>query len=248
MENKTTASALLAIYGNPPERGAAGEPIGSGWGRNFGFGENMLFEACNTVTTGVCARKVGTNLDLQVGGVLFEAGDTYLGGTLMSNKTPPIEWKKLKHPAPLSFAIQFVDFQDSVAGGAAMPAYADTFDRPWIMEMCGEELIETRACVLDPRGEGVVGSHLVEIQDVSFNVGPGIVVQGTAWGVWTNGTKTTPPCIELTKPPAGFALDTLYETQGSDIGGAAEAFSGKACLISANNDYYGTHEDEIVLK
>lgn len=224
LEDTTAKSALLAVYGSPASNGTE-VPVGGGLGRNFGFGANMLFEANTTA-------KVGENLDITLGGAVLEAGETFLGGTVLSNKTGESEVEKVKHENPISFAIQFADFQESTVAGTSAPNYSDTEDRPWITEICGS----SATCKVDAR-KGGEGAHLVEIQDVSFNIGPGTVIQGTAWGTWENGTSTTPPCIKLKAPPTELKVDNLVETQGTAIGDEATAFSGKACLISANNNY-----------
>ena len=229
------ATALLAIYGNPGSNGAA-VPVGGGLGRNFGFGKNMLFQAGNGV---------GTALDITLNGVVAEAKESYIGGTLMSNKTGENN--------PLSFAIQFADFQDNFVGGAATPSYADTFDRPWIAEICPPA---DKAC----RVEAVVKESppTVLIEDVSFNFGPGTVVQGDVWAEWENGKEKVAPCIKIVLPPAeAGSSETLAVTQTANattfpLGTKISAVSGKACLISANNDWYhvGTEvkEPEIKIK
>ncbi len=227
---------LLAIYGEPAANAA--QPIGGGLGRNFGFGENILFEACSSAAT-ICSRKTGENLSLTVGGVPLVAGDTYVGGTLQSNKTPEFERGGVKHESPLGFTLQFSDFQDSTAGGALTAAYSDTSDRPWIVTICGSKA----TCQVGPR-EGEEKAFLVKVEDVSFNVGPGVVVQGTVWGEWVNSRKAgEPACIKLLeKPPANAqtTFENLYETQGANVGAAAEKIKGEVCVISANNNYYGT--------
>jgi hypothetical protein len=220
---ETGGTAFRAIYGFPP--GSATEPIGGGVGRNYGFGENMLFEACTS-----CG--VGTNLDITLEGKVLESAEGYIGGTLMSNTTGESTIGTEKVENPLSFAIQFADLQHNTVAGAAAPAYADTADRPWIAEICGEKA----TCKVDPRLAGK--AFQVQIQDVSLNIGPGEVVQGTAWATWANGTATEPACLTLTLPPAALSVDTLVETQGPKPGEVITAVSGKACLISANNDYY----------
>jgi hypothetical protein len=211
------ATALRAIYGFPP--GSATEPIGGGLGRNFGFGENMLFRADKA------AIATSENLHITLSGVVLEAGDTWIGGTLMSNTTGANN--------PLSFSIQFVDFQKNEAGGALTPSFADTSDRPWITEICSTSV----TCKVDARQVGGVAQE-VKIEDASFNVGPGIVVQGTVWGKWTDGTAAIPACIEIKKAPtAALEFDELVETQGAAVGAKPTVVGGKACLVSANNDY-----------
>jgi hypothetical protein len=220
-----TKTAFLAIYGNPP----ATVPVGGGIGRNFGFGENMLFVASTT-------NKPGTNISIELGTLKAESADAFLGGTLMSNKTG-------KNTA-LGFSIQFVDLQDNTP----VAAFTDTADRPWIADIC-PELATTKECKVDPRGtEAALGApeSSVKIENVSFDLGPGTVVQGTAWGKWENGAKEKPPCITLNLPPEKVKEETLYETQGESVGTAIKAISGKACLTSSNNDWYavGTAKEE----
>jgi hypothetical protein len=221
-----TKTPFQAIYGNPP----AGTPVGGGLGRNFGFGENMLFQAGNGV--GV---KLAMELD---NGTQWRARDSFIGGTLMSNKTPEND--------PLSFSIQFVDLQLSILRVGTteieIPWYADTSDRPWIAEICSVEA--TANCTPDVRvAAGNTG--LVKIENVSFNLGGGAtptVVQGTVWGNWANGALEKAPCITLKKPPAAVEADKLFVTQAtagvSVVGEQLKEISGKACLISANNDWY----------
>lgn len=228
-------SSFRAIYGFPP--GSATEPIGGGVGRNFGFGENMLFQACT-----LCSPVVGKNLDIELEGKVLESADAYIGGTLMSNTTGESTIGTEKVENPLSFEIQFADFQHNTVAAAAAPAFSDTDDRPWIAEICGEKA----TCKVDPRLAGK--AFQVEIQDVSLDIGPGEVVQGTAWGVWENGNATEPACIKLALPPAALAVDTLVETQGPKPGEVITAVSGKACLISANNDYYPGKTPAVVIK
>lgn len=217
--------SFLAIYGNPP----ATSPVGSGLGRNFGFGENMLFQAGNGV---------GAKLELElVGGAKAQATESFIGGTLMSNKTGKDN--------PLSFTVQFVDFQDNRATNSLgelvlTPSYADTSDRPWITEICSPEA--GTKCKTDaqfaPTGEGGV-----EIENVSFNIGPGLVVQGTVWGKWENGKekegKREAPCIKLETPAANVPTLAVTQTPGAPaVGTLAKSVVGKACLVSANNDWY----------
>jgi hypothetical protein len=224
-----TKTPFQAIYGNPP----AGTPVGGGLGRNFGFGENMLFRAGNGV---------GVKLAIELsGGTKARARDSFIGGTLMSNKTPENQ--------PLSFSIQFVDFQLSIvtiAGPTELEtaSYADTSDRPWISEICSDET--GTVCTPDVQVPGGA-TGLVKIENVSFNLGGGAtptIVQGTVWGNWKSGKAGEAPCITLKKPPAPAAVeaDTLYVTQAttgvSAVGEKLKEITGKACLISANNDWY----------
>lgn len=221
-----SVSTFEAIYGNPP--GSATLPIGGGLGMNFGFGENMLFEAKEGVTN---EEKLSITLP---GPVVSTATDSLIGGTLMSNKTGA--------NTPLSFGIQFADFQNNTVNGTAVPAYSDTWDRPWISEICSPA---STTCKTDPLFTGPAGE--VQINDVSFNIGvtgaaTAVTVQGTVWGVWSNGSATVPPCIKLNLPPTGAATDqTLVVTKagsesGETVGAKITAISGKACLVSANND------------
>jgi hypothetical protein len=220
------ATPLLAIYGNPGSNGAA-IPVGGGLGRNYGFGKNMLFQAGNGLGTAL-------SIVLAVGETEVaksEAKETYLGGTLMSNKTGENN--------PLSFTIQFVDFQDNsiTAEGKTtkVASYSDTSDRPWITEICSPAALIEK-CKTDAQFTEPIKKGGVKIEDVSFNIGPGTVVQGTAWGEWINGAAKVAPCIKLTTPAAG--VPTLVETQGAAVGAKAKTVTGEACLISANNDWY----------
>jgi len=234
---------FLAIYGYPGESStspAEERPIGGGLGRNFGFGENMLFRANHA------ALAETENLAITIGGTVLEAKDSYLGGTLMSNTTGANN--------PLSFTIDFSDFQDSFAGATAAPAYSDTTDREWIAEICSPAAARGN-CKVDPiagtaAGEGAEPGE-VKIENVSFNVfiskKPN-VIQGTVWGTWLNSSAAgKPPCIELHAPPANKAAltsQTLYGTQGTVLGLAITAIKGKACLISANNNWYKASSTE----
>jgi hypothetical protein len=209
--------AFQAIYGAPNFNGS--EPVGGGLARNFGFGENMLFEA-STV------KKIGKNIEVTHEEKKGVSEDTYLAGTLQSNKTGVNN--------PLGIAFQFADFQNSSFGGSATPHYADTYDRPWIATICAPK---EETCRVDPRFE-VKKSADVKIEDVSLEFG-GIVLQGTMWGQWINGEKNVPPCIKLENPPASATADqTLIDTQGGTVGRAITGLTGEFCLISANNDWY----------
>ena len=219
-------ASFLAIYGNPSFSEVAGKPIGGGLGRNFGFGENMVFRACGTCTT-----PIGANLFIELaGGAKAEAKDAYISGTLMSNKTGANN--------PLSFVIQNVDFQDSILNGAPTPSYSDTNDRPWITEICPK--VALAVCKVDPL---IAGNALgeVKIEDVSFDLG-GNVIQGTVWGQWEDSPAAgSQPCIKLNPRPAGStASQNLIVTQSTvvPVGAAAIDVKGKACLISANNNWY----------
>jgi hypothetical protein len=249
IKNVKTGSFLLAIYGYPGEstnKPATETAIGGGLGRNFGFGENMLFRAS---TTG----KPGANLAVKIGGVTLEATDSYVGGTLMSDKTG--------EGNALSFTIQSADFQNSSAVGVGLaPAFTDTSDRPWITEIC--PLNEgKKECRIDPFfTEAQQEGRTVKIDDVSFNVfiaGAANVIQGTVWGKWEQGKEKVPPCIKLESPAKAVTEkspdETLIGTQGTAVfGKSIEEIKGQACLISANNDWYtvGTvkEEPEIVIK
>jgi hypothetical protein len=221
------ATAMLAIYGSPGTNGTA-VPVGGGLGRNFGFGKNMLFQACAG-----CTVAVGENFSITVGAVVAEAKDAYLGGTLMANKTGTNN--------PLSFRIEFVDLQDDLLGGVATPVYADTSDRPWISEICSPAAA-ANACKVDAQFAGAA-KGAVKIDDASFVLvtasGP-IVLQGPLWGTWENGAAGVPPGVKLEIPAAGHP--TLVVTQtfagGPALGAAIEAIKGKFLLISANNDWY----------
>jgi hypothetical protein len=221
------STPLLAIYGNPGTNKEA-IPVGGGLGRNFGFGKNMLFEACATCTT-----PVGENLKIEFAGpIVSEAKESFIGGTLMSNKTGANN--------PLSFAIQFVDFQDNnITGVGAVPAYSDTFDRKWIAEVCSPNAVG-EACKTDAQYTQGNKPGGVKIENVSFDLvigGNPVVVQGTAWGVWE---LTKPPCIKLEKPAAGNPTLAVTQTSagGPAVGALATGVGGKVCLVSANNDWY----------
>jgi hypothetical protein len=227
------ATAMLAIYGSPGTNGTA-LPVGGGLGRNFGFGKNMLFQACEACTH---VPAIGENLKITLNTQVTEAKDSYIGGRLMSNKTGVNN--------PLSFKIEFADFQDNFSNGIATPSYADTSDRPWIAEICSPEAA-ANACKVDGQFPGAA-KGAVKIDDVSFmlnTAGGPVVVQGPVWGTWV---ETKPPCIKLEKPVAGNP--TLVVTQtfagGPALGLAIEAISGKACLISANNNWYNVKVGEV---
>jgi hypothetical protein len=232
-------TAFYAIYGFPgasSDKPAAETAIGGGLGRNFGFGENMLFQAGNGV---------GTKLSITLAsGIVARARESYIGGTLMSNKTGKNN--------PLSFAIQFVDFQDNAVltpTETKIQSLADTYDRPWISEICSPEA--GTACKVDPRIVNNANGE-VKIENVSFDIGPstatstGTVVQGTVWGKWKNGEAKKCPGISINLPIAAVEADTLYVTQAtagvSTVGEKITAISGEACLISANNDWYSIAE------
>jgi hypothetical protein len=242
-----TNSPFLAIYGTPAANGtAAATPLGGGLGRNFGFGENMLFTANATAPRAVLSITLETSPTTTA-----TAAEADIGGTLMSNKTGV--------NTPLSFSIQFVDLQNSKIGATSVPTYADTSDRPWITEICSPEAA-AHTCRPDPQA-GVAAANEgsnpgeVVVQDVSLDLtnvpgvaGP-VIVQGTVWGTW-EGTK--PPCIKLHLPPAspaGVHNETLFVTQPAAlIGTRVNAISGTACLASANNDWFSGNEPAVTLK
>jgi hypothetical protein len=222
---KAGANNLLAIYGNPP----AVLPVGGGLGRNFGFGANMLFES---------SEKIGEPIKITIlGQVVAEARDSFIGGTLMSDKTGINN--------PLSLSIQFADLQENLSKGTPTPLYSDTSDRPWISELCSPEV--GTVCKTDPILAGNA-EGLVKIENVSLNVGPGSVIQGTVWGLWENGK---PPCIRFRLPPAAVAADSLYVTQAAGgfpaVGSRLETISGRVCLASANNNWDPEFEEEFIL-
>jgi hypothetical protein len=236
----TNNPAFLAIYGNP---GASANsltngspvPVGGGLGRNFGFGENMVFRS----------KTKGANPSFTLdNGVVAESKDTYAAGTLMSNKTGKNN--------PLSFTVQFADFQNSVIiGVGAVPSFADTSDRPWITEICPTEA-NAPECQVDPQFKvsGTGEGRNVKIEDVSIDLGPGTVVQGTAWGKWEDGAAKVPPCIKLENPPKAVGgSENLFVTQAtaglSKVGEKTKTVQGKVCLVSANNDWYEGEEPEI---
>ena len=223
--------AFQAIYGAPPETSGK-VAIGGGLGRNFGFGENMLFRACAG-----CTPAVGKNLAITLGTAKVEAKDSYVGGTLMSDKSGVNN--------PLSFAVQFADFQNNtVEGVGAVQSWSDTYDRPWIAEICSDEA--GTACKVEARAGAAVGEVRIENVSFEFNVGGAqIVVQGTVWGKWKSAAV---PCISLNLPPAAQKTDTLVETQGAEVGKEITAISGEACLVSANNDYYEGHHVVVNVK
>jgi hypothetical protein len=212
-------TAFLAIYGSPTINGK--EPVGGGLARNFGFGENMLFEAS---TLG----KIGLNVKIVHEEKELVTEDAYIGGTLQSNRTGENN--------PLGFTIQFADFQDSsFAGLGGVPHYSDTSDRPWITTICAP-LAEQ--CRVDPLLTVKVAGVDVKIEDVSLDIG-GIVLQGTIWGNWINGKAKIPPCIKLeNRPGAAGADQTLIDTQGGTVGKPITSIAGEFCLVSANNDWF----------
>jgi hypothetical protein len=226
-------TSFLAIYGNPGSNGLTVVPVGGGLGRNFGFGENMLFKSNKA------------KFEIGTAKAKAESKEAFIGGTLMSNKTGVNN--------PLSFTVQFADFQFSeVAGVGLFPTYSDTSDRPWITEICSAET--GTLCRVDPaRAPNALGE--VKVEDVSLNLGPGFVVQGTVWGVWGNGAAGKCPTITLNLPPKEIVEkspdETLYVTQTKAgfpaVGEKLEGIEGVFCLTSANNDWYEGKEPAITL-
>jgi hypothetical protein len=246
------AEPLLAIYGWPGANfiGSRGpeqteRPVGQGLGRNFGFGQNMLFQA-----GGGSPQHAPTGrplfFEIEAGGAKFrsEACDSFIGGTLMSNRTGVNN--------PLSFGIEFADFQCNRFGkiaeagekppAALVPAYADTQDQKWIAEICSPEA--KKECKADPVIPGSEGQ--VKIEHVAIEIGPGTTVQGAVYGKWKNGAAGggRPPCIELKKSESTEPLQNLVVTKSSvfPVGTGVTNVGGEACLISANNDWYQQSE------
>jgi hypothetical protein len=224
--------AFQAIYGNPP----SGGPIGLGLGRNFGFGANLLFHIATKA-------KTGPEIITQFNTVSFTANDAYVGGTLMSNGTGANN--------PLGLTIQFADFDNvfQTVEGAKEPVqkFSDTNDRPWITDICSPQ---AKLCELDP--QFLNSERSVEIQDVAFDYGGRLVAQGTMWGKWVNGTKTTPPCIvfELPFKPTDPTL-VVTQTAGSPyppVGTPLKEIKGEICLVIANNYYYPGNTPEVIIK
>jgi hypothetical protein len=219
--------AFLAIYGYPGQSSLlAGEekerPIGGGLGRNFGFGQNMLFQAGG-------GKGSPLFFEIEIGGKKFKsiACDSFIGGTLMSNQTGKNN--------PLSFGIEFADFQCNKFGviGAEVltQSYADTQDQKWIAEICSPAA--GKECKADPVIEGEEGQ--VKIEHVAIDIGPGTTIQGAVYGKLKGGA---PPCIELKATPSKEALQNLVVTKGLGVGTGVKNVGGTACLISANNDWY----------
>jgi len=233
------AVAMLAVYGNPGVNGA-NVPVGGGLGRNFGFGKNMLFQACEGCTH---VPAIGKNFKIELPGPqVWEVKDWHIGGRLLSNKTGVNN--------PLSFKIEFVDFQDSFVNGTGTPLYADTSDRPWITEICSPAAVG-EACKTDAQYKQGNKPGGVKIESVSFalsTAGGPVVMQGTVWALWKNGPEVgKPPCIGLETPAAGEP--TLAVTQtfagGPALGALAAKVQGEVCLISANNDWYNVKVGEV---
>lgn len=227
---------FLAVYGFPSQVNVpAGSeqterPIGGGLGRNFGFGQNLLFKAGGGY--------IGTKplkIELEGTGVKSEACDSFIGGTLTSNHTGKNN--------PLSISIQFSDFQCNKVGGVKTSAFSDTSDRPWITEVCSPEVGTT--CKPDPSVPAAGNAEgLVKIEDVSFELGPGTTVQGTVWGKWTQGAAKVPPCVEIKEPPTGGTGLLVTKSASFLVGTKAKIIEGKACLFSANNDWVSQSEKE----
>jgi hypothetical protein len=223
---KGSATGLLAIYGSPAVSTA--QPIGGGLARNFGFGEDMLFKATNSVPA--------EGMEITLGGVVNRSEEAYFGGTLQSNKTGANN--------PVGFTIEFSDLARATIGGQLTALYSDTSDRPWTGTICSPEAGTT--CKVDPLVTAAPGE--VKFENVALNYGPGTVIQGTMWGKWVNGSATTPPCFSFNLPPSSAAADeTLAVTQSTifPLGTKITAIRGKACLVGANNDYYEGHKEVI---
>jgi hypothetical protein len=223
---KGAAHAFVAIYGFPAVHDEAERPVGGGLGRDFSFGETMVFQAGNGV---------GSLLSMTINKEVLKARDASISLQLASNHTGA--------NVALGFQVTSADLQDTFLGAAHEPIYADTTDVPWIGKTCSPSIVAGK-CKVDPlvgsfAGEGAEPGE-VKIEGVSFDVGPGTVIQGAIWGKWINGGNFKAPCIELHLPAAlkGVSTETLYETQGAAVGKALEAIKGKACLISANNGWY----------
>ncbi len=243
---------LLAIYGFPPETEEnvlKEKAIGGGLARNFGFGTNMLFQAATKVVGENIFMVVEEKLEKESTELKIESCDTFLGGTLMSNKTGENQ--------PLGLGIEFADIQCDKLGKVSAPAYSDTHDQKWIVSICAPG---AEKCKLEPlHTVGELEKDNVEIEHVAINIGAPktpLVIQGTAWGKWENGVEKTPPCIKLQKKPANAtASQNLIVTQSESpavpVGTVATNLSGKLCLISANNNWYNQagekFEPEIVI-
>jgi hypothetical protein len=219
---------FVAIYGfrnvSPVEE--AERPIGNGLGRNFGFGESLLFQAGNGV---------GTPITITLNGTELKTRDTMIGFQLESNHTGA--------GSPFGMATEFVDMQDGFTGTMHIPWRADTRDRPWTAEVCSPAAA-VGTCKVDAQVGGAEGEGAnpgeVKIENVALNFF-GATIQGTIWGKWINGASKKAPCIELHLPatkPAGVVVQTLYETQGEAGPSPITAIKGKACLVSANNSWY----------
>jgi hypothetical protein len=220
---------FLAIYGFPGANSIEGNerPVGQGLGRNFGFGQNMLFQA---------GGGKGKPLAITIEGIFrSESCDSFIGGTLMSNRTGKGN--------PLSFGVEFADFQCNRVNGVLTSAYADTQDQKWIAEICSPAALEKecKSNALIPATNTEKGQ--ITIEHVAIEIGPGLTVQGDVWGKWRNGK---PPCITLNNPPASVTEQTLVVTKslvaGLSVGAKVSAVEGEACLISANNAWYSQTE------
>lgn len=224
---------LLAIYGFPGANSIEDNerPVGQGLGRNFGFGQNMLFQA---------GGGKGRPLSITIAEAFkTESCDSFIGGTLMSNRTGKGN--------PLSFGVEFADFQCNRAGEVKKEvltaAYADTQDQKWIAEICSPEAAakECKSNALIPATNEEKGQ--VTIEHVAIEIRPGLTVQGDVWGKWRSGK---PPCITLNLPPASVTEQTLVVTKsvvpGLAVGTKVSKVEGEACLISANNSWYSQSE------
>jgi hypothetical protein len=187
----------------------------------------MLFRAGNGVGKAPLA--------ITINAEKLKARDSFIGLTLGSNSTGANN--------PLSVVVSFVDFQNSFVGETHVLTYADTTDRHWIGEVCSPAAAVGK-CKVDPSAGAAAGEGSepgeVKLENVSFDVGPGIVIQGTVWGKWSNGEAKKAPCIELHLPgtkPEAIKTQTLYETQGTAVGAAITAISGTVCLVSSQHWY-----------
>jgi hypothetical protein len=241
MKIKGNSPGFLAVYGFPAAQNEAERPVGDGLGRNFGFGQNMLFQAGGG---GNQHSPIGVapffEINSAVGVIKSESCDAFVGGTLMSNRTGKDN--------PLSFSIQFADFQCTKAGllgkEVLTQTYADTQDQHWITEICSPEAGATCKpdAVIPGNAEGQV-----KIEHVALDLGPGLTLQGVAWGTWENGK---PPCIKLKNPPAAAVekepdqtlIVTRSVTGAPAVGEKVKEVKGTFCLISANNDWYQQSE------
>ena len=236
MTVKGAAEGFLAVFGSPPTTG----PVGGGIAREVGFGQNMLFQA----STG----KIGANLSFTTpGGVTSESCDSFIGGSLVSNKTGENN--------PLSVSIQFADFQCNKVAGALTPAYASfqQYQQQWRTTICPK--VEGATCKPDAIIAGGA-KGLVKIENVAIDIGPGaggapgIVVQGTIWGESESGAAGKPPCIKLTEPskeasekePDQTLIVTQSNSVAAKVGEKITTVKGQACLISANNNWYAQTE------
>jgi len=236
---KTATNQFLAVYGSPPPTA----PLGGGVGMNFGFGETMAFDASQLSGEPLLftiAKGKETELKLR-------PDETLIDGTLLSNKTGK--------NVPLSFGIQFVDFQKNKVTSkllgvteVAFPAYADTWDRPWITEICPKGTIA--ACRTEAQFTSFYEGE-VHIEAASMLIGllpsSGMTVQGDLWGEWLDGS---PPCIRFQPTPLGSPGLFVSKSPGPGagfpaVGERVDLEKGKACLVSANNDFHVGNTPEI---